>query len=448
MKTLRGLTVIENEDGASFTGTFTVDGNIPPVAFDADGNYVAGGLSVFLDVKEVFELANQFDTFIETNLTFGSSEAAASQPNIFELILFEETSELTITIFDDIIEEEPFTYNFELVDNLEGSDYIVNPDANTGSFVLEDGLPGSPGVGPDVGVSVTESELFEGDEFTVNFTVEGDDLPTPDNPLTVLVDSGVFGAIGEFVIFDEEGNEAVEFEGIAGFPEVNGASASGFLVDLIAPTASLTLEVFDDGPGEGLETFDFELANGELYEVDPDNAGVTLNIDDTAPALVPNFGSLDGDTIEGVGSNELTFGGAGDDLIDTVGGTGGNRLYGQSGDDTFILGSDDRALGGAGDDRFFLLGGDNTITGGQDMDQFWIANADIPPAANTITDFESGEDVIGVAALDIGFDDLGITQQGDDTLISLGNDELAKLLGVTASDLTAADFAFADSVTI
>ncbi|EHJ13204.1 hypothetical protein CWATWH0003_2107t5, partial [Crocosphaera watsonii WH 0003] len=90
-------TVIENEDGASFTGTFTVDGNIPPVAFDADGNYVAGGLSVFLDVKEVFELANQFDTFIETNLTFGSSEAAASQPNIFELILFEETSELTIT---------------------------------------------------------------------------------------------------------------------------------------------------------------------------------------------------------------------------------------------------------------------------------------------------------------------------------------------------------------
>ena len=117
-------TVIENEDGASFTGTFTVDGNIPPVAFDADGNYVAGGLSVFLDVKEVFELANQFDTFIETNLTFGSSEAAASQPNIFELILFEETSELTITIFDDIIEEEPFTYNFELVDDLEGSDYI------------------------------------------------------------------------------------------------------------------------------------------------------------------------------------------------------------------------------------------------------------------------------------------------------------------------------------
>ena len=89
MKTLRGLTVIENEDGASFTGTFTVDGNIPPVAFDADGNYVAGGLSVFLDVKEVFELANQFDTFIETNLTFGSSEDAASQPNIFELILFE-----------------------------------------------------------------------------------------------------------------------------------------------------------------------------------------------------------------------------------------------------------------------------------------------------------------------------------------------------------------------
>ena len=427
-----------------------MDGNIPPVAFDADGNYVAGGLSVFLDVKEVFELANQFDTFIETNLTFGSSEAAASQPNIFELILFEETSELTITIFDDIIEEEPFTYNFELVDDLEGSDYIVNPDANTGSFVLEDGLPGGPGVGPDVGVSVTESELFEGEEFTVNFTVTGEaaDIPSEENPLTVLVTSDTPASLGEFALFDENGTPLFSTEGIVGVPTPGDLLGSAFFVDLIAPTASLTLEVFEDGPGEGLETINFALANGEVYEVDPDNAGVTLTIDDTAPALVPNFGSLDGDTIEGVGSNELTFGGAGDDLIDTVGGTGGNRLYGQSGDDTFILGSDDRALGGAGDDRFFLLGGDNTITGGQDMDQFWIANADIPPAANTITDFESGEDVIGVAGLGIGFDELGIAQQGDDTLISFGDDELAKLLGVTASDLTAADFAFADSVTI
>ncbi|EHJ15020.1 Hemolysin-type calcium-binding region, partial [Crocosphaera watsonii WH 0003] len=273
-------TVIENEPGAAFTGTFTVDGNIPTVTFDADGNYVSGGLSVFLDAKEIFELARQFDLFIETDLTIGSSEPAASQPNLFEFILFEETSDITITIFDDIVEEEPFTYNFELLEDQVGSDYIVNPDANTGSFVLEDGLPGGPGVGPDVGVSVTESELFEGEEFTVNFTVTGEaaDIPSEENPLTVLVTSDTPASLGEFALFDENGTPLFSTEGIVGVPTPGDLLGSAFFVDLIAPTASLTLEVFEDGPGEGLETINFALANGEVYEVDPDNAGVTLTI--------------------------------------------------------------------------------------------------------------------------------------------------------------------------
>ena len=95
-----------------------------------------------------------------------------------------------------------------------------------------------------------------------------------------------------------------------------------------------------------------------------------------------------------------------------------------------------------------MLGGNSTITGGAGDDQFSIAVGQIPNSANVVTDFTSGEDVLGIAGLGIGFSDLSITQVNADTLISLGNDELAKLLGVTASDLTAADFAFADSVTI
>lgn len=266
----------------------------------------------------------------------------------------------------------------------------------------------------------------------------------------MLVDSGVFGAIGEFAIFDEFGNPAVEFEGIADFPEVNGGSASGFLIDLIDSSASLTLSVFDDGSGEGLETFDFAVINGEQYGVDPENPGVTLTIDDSPElddSFIPVFGSLGGDTIEVEGGNQLVFGGAEDDLIDaSLTSETGNRIYGQSGDDTLILGTGDRLFGGDGDDSFFALSeGDNVITGGAGADQFWIATAEIPEAINIITDFTSGEDVIGLAGLDIGFDDLGITQQGDDTLISLGNDELAKLLGVTASSFTADNFVFVSS---
>ena len=122
---------------------------------------------------------------------------------------------------------------------------------------------------------------------------------------------------------------------------------------------------------------------------------------------------------------------------------GNNRIYAQSGDDTLILGRGDRLFGGDGDDSFFALSeGDNIITGGAGADQFWLATAEIPDTANTITDFISGEDVIGIGGLGIGFDDLSITQQGDDTLIAFGDNELGKLLGVNASILDANNFVF------
>ena len=104
----------------------------------------------------------------------------------------------------------------------------------------------------------------------------------------------------------------------------------------------------------------------------------------------------------------------------------------------------DRAFGGDGDDRFFAQTvGENTITGGADADQFWIAVAQIPEAVNTITDFMSGEDVIGIAGLGIGFDDLSITAIEGDALISGLDSELAILQGVDAASLNADNFAFA-----
>ncbi|MEM6714209.1 MAG: hypothetical protein AAF622_03990, partial [Cyanobacteria bacterium P01_C01_bin.147] len=54
---------------------------------------------------------------------------------------------------------------------------------------------------------------------------------------------------------------------------------------------SLTLSVFEDGPGEGLETLTFDLINGEAYEVDADADSVTVNIND-----VLDIGLYDADT--------------------------------------------------------------------------------------------------------------------------------------------------------
>ncbi|NBD17794.1 MAG: hypothetical protein GVY04_17185 [Cyanobacteria bacterium] len=159
--------------------------------------------------------------------------------------------------------------------------------------------------------------------------------------------------------------------------------------------------------------------------------------------LDPIFGTAEADTIEIEGNNHLVFAGEGNDLIDASLSEGNNRLYGDGGDDTFILGVNNRAIGAAGADRFFVTSdGDNIMTGGEGADQFWIANAELPAAANIITDFTSGEDVLGIAGLGLSFSDLNLTQDGDHTFIKTDTQDLAILSDVAADHLTADNFAF------
>jgi Ca2+-binding RTX toxin-like protein len=80
--------------------------------------------------------------------------------------------------------------------------------------------------------------------------------------------------------------------------------------------------------------------------------------------------------------------------------------------------------------------------GGADADQFWIANAELPETINVISDYELGVDVIGVAGLGIGFDDLELKQVNDNTVIATGGQDLAILLGTQADSLSADNFAF------
>jgi hypothetical protein len=684
--------VVEEDPDASFTATLTVDGEVPE-----------DGLAVYVDVKEVDELAWQFDTFSTEGLEFGPY-SDPDNPGVFEFILYESTGSVTLDIFNDVLEEEPFTYNFELLPDVDSVDYVVNPDASTGSFELIDGI-GGPGVGPDVGLSLDKTSVAEGEELTVTFHVDGE---IPDGGLPIYVDGPAF-ALSEFVIFDENGDFAITTTGIAGDPAPD-EDAGGFFVTLTEDDATITLSVFDDGPNEPSEDFTFELRNGEEYEVDPAASDVTITIDDTpaipvvtmtltelatedaspeikltfnvdgeipegglpvtftgaaffepglldnnvglvfdppdgflpigfdgvnitgallvptvslsgflfddiieeapqelsidllpsddyviggdatvtvriedgdsvipgsgptvglsvdktelaegealmvtfdvdgaipegglevyvdgpasalgefnifnedgTPAVVttgidgfpapdndaggffvtltenqatmtlsvfddgPNegaesftfelvdgeqyevdpaagevgleiddgdeqtwFGSTGGDEFEAGlspegfnGSNDVAFGGAGDDLFDTSTGHGGNRLFGQSGDDTFFLGSNDNANGGADDDTFYFLGGDTVAKGGAGSDAFWVALGEQPGPGNSILDFEVGTDVIGVA-LGVEFDDLTLAQDEADTSVGHDGEELVKLLGVTAGDLTESDFA-------
>jgi glycerophosphoryl diester phosphodiesterase len=145
------------------------------------------------------------------------------------------------------------------------------------------------------------------------------------------------------------------------------------------------------------------------------------------------------------GSRQSLFGGSGNDTL-TSGGSN-NRLYGGSGDDKLFSSVNDSLSGGDGNDVLFAGEGGNRLSGGTGVDQFWIANASLPTSKNIVTDFAVGIDKIGLGGVGVTqFSALTLMQQGSDTLIKAGNTELASLLGITSTSLTANDFVFSASV--
>ena len=167
----------------------------------------------------------------------------------------------------------------------------------------------------------------------------------------------------------------------------------------------------------------------------------------------PIFGTADDDLFDAAdfsddfnGDRNILFAGAGDDLVDTITGSGKNRLYGESGNDTLILGHSDHALGGDGDDTFYLSdGGDNLVTGGRGADAFWITTGEAIAEDNVITDFAIDTDVIGVGGLGINStEELTFTQVENDIVIAFSDSDLAILQNTQASNLQAdATFIFA-----
>jgi Ca2+-binding RTX toxin-like protein len=157
------------------------------------------------------------------------------------------------------------------------------------------------------------------------------------------------------------------------------------------------------------------------------------------------FGATGDDNLQIVeGSNQFLFGGSGKDTLRSSGNN--NRLYGGSGDDTIYANINDYLSGGDGDDVLFAgAGGANRLTGGIGIDKFYIANAALPTAKNIVTDFTLGTDVIVIGSISTAtqFTNLTLSQVSGDTLIKVGNTELASLLGITSSTLTANNFTFA-----
>ncbi|MEO0834904.1 MAG: hypothetical protein AAFY16_02715, partial [Cyanobacteria bacterium J06642_3] len=247
------------------------------INFSIDGEIPEDGLSILVngDLGILDQVDGTVDIGFE-NTAIG--EFFDPETNNFEVVLTENEGSIALPILNDIIQEEDAEFGFTILEN-DGSlnsEYAVDPDANSDTVTLTDGNGGA-GVGPNVGLSFSETELSEGEEFTVDFDVDGE---IPATGLTILVDGETPGILGEFTLFDSEGSPLFETTGIDGVPVVGDTAGSSFLVTLSEPDASITLSTFAGDEAEGLEEFSFNIVDGEIYEVDSDTGEVAFSIND------------------------------------------------------------------------------------------------------------------------------------------------------------------------
>lgn len=166
------------------------------------------------------------------------------------------------------------------------------------------------------------------------------------------------------------------------------------------------------------------------------------------------LGNVGADRIFGNDGNDSLYGGKGDDSL--VGENGNDLLKGEVGNDSLIgLTGDDILRGGQGNDALFgsfgndTLNGDigiDTLTGDEGNDVFVLTNklgGSTVALADTITDFDKGEDKIALAD-GLQFENIRIlpdSQNPNNTVIQQDTGEfLAVLKDVSSSTLERSDF--------
>lgn len=141
----------------------------------------------------------------------------------------------------------------------------------------------------------------------------------------------------------------------------------------------------------------------------------------------------------GDGSNySVAKGGHGDDLL--MSGAGSDILRGGAGDDRLDGGrGDDRLYGGNGDDILSGGAGSDFLKGHRGADQFVFNTED--QGQDLIADFTDEIDLIVLSGV-TDFNDLTITQQGNDTLVNWAGDSDLTLINFDGTLLGAEDFIF------
>lgn len=234
-------------------------------------------------------------------------------------------------------------------------------------------------------------------------------MPDSTTILGTTSDDTMLGTLGINFIYGRAGDDI--FDGFAGNDQMYGGKGN---------------DTFLGGAGD-----DFLKGGSGKDWVDYSASSVGVNVD--LDFGLGAFGDAEGDNYQNIehitGSDHADdlFGDAGRNII--KGGKGADSLVGYGGNDRLVGGGGkDAIVGGSGND--VLKGG-----GGADVFYFWsISDQD------TIVDFKQGVDKMSFFLADIS--DLGITDAGDDLIITHGEAYSVTLLGHAGTVLTVDDFMF------
>ena len=256
---------------------------------------------------------------------------------------------------------------------------------------------------------------------------------------------------------DRQGGEGIDIMDLdLGGGDDSASSGGGAGNDTL--TGGSGRDIFYFGEGHGTDTIaDFNVAHDKIHlrcfdetitwDVLSTKITTVTDANDVVTGVQIDLSDWGGGTVilEGVASTALT---ADMFILDDFAGTAGadtiegtsrdDRLTGGEGADTFVFDKE------SGDDTITGLGGDDTLTGGEGADTFVFESGH---GADTITDFSDGEDTIDLSAFTgiTGFSDLTVTQNGNNTVITVPGGGTVTLQDFTSTDLDETDFAFHDS---
>lgn len=428
---------LPNPPVVSFTATPTqlneAEGTEVLFQFTVTGEFPEAGIIIRIDENFFGSDQIDFSVYEETGLEFFDFTEPSPGRFISDYRLTQPQASIRSVVFDDNIAEGDGTYTTSLLPIPEAN-YDLDPDATSVTIFVTDGVAGAGG--PAVSLTVDRTQLTEGDSLTITLNANG---TLPSSGLEVAVDSDAFGALADFVtgFVREAGDPSVRFTGLAGFPIPN-ADASGFQAIMTQETATITLNVTEDGELEGLESFIFRVLDGENYDVDPEANEIHLTLADLPLQSGSGslFGSRQNERLQGSDGDDSLYGNGGADML--IGGAGNDLIYGGS--------ESDSILAGAGDDLIYGNGGGDQIDAGSGLDTIWLGAGAAVITLNsgegyvTVNNFQLGATQFAISG---GADSLSYRSSDSGVRISQGEDLLAIVSWQTTdvfNDNTAAIF--------